>query len=141
MDELVRLVVWGYFLLFAFAFFGKLDGWRGWTALTADLPYPRAARQFVRGAVPFSEAAVAVALAIDFSVGLALAGLLMGLLALGVASLMPSLRGRECNCFGAALPAAIGYRLVLRNGALVVVAFAAWGAAASQERHQFGLTE
>jgi hypothetical protein len=129
MDVAVRPVVWSFFLLFVFALFGKLDGWRGWHALTAELPFPAPARLAVRGAVPLAEGAVALALALDFSLGLVLAMLLLGALALGVAALVPALGGKECNCFGAAVPTAIGYPLVARNASLALLAAAAWRAA------------
>lgn len=141
LDIALRSVVWGYFLLFAFASFSKLDGWRGWSALTADLPLPRAVSLLVRTALPLAEAAVAVVLAIDFPLGLALAALLLGVLGLGVALLVPVLGGKECNCFGAALPTTIGYRLVMRNGALALLALAAWRAAHSQYPQAFGTVD
>lgn len=141
MDIAIRSVVWGYFLLFVFASFSKLDGWRGWSALTADLPFPHPVRLLVRAALPLAEAAVAVALAIDFPIGLALAALLMGVLGLGVAALVPVLGGKECNCFGAARPTTIGYRLVVRNGALALLALAVWRAADSQDPQAFGTVD
>ncbi len=137
MDIAVRSVVWAYFLLFVFASLGKLDGWRGWSAITADLPFPSPVRLFVRAAVPLAEAAVAVVLVTDYSLGLGLAALLMGVLGLGVAAVVPGLGGKECNCFGAAVPTRIGYRLAIRNGALALLALAVWRAADPQDGETF----